>query len=498
MQVTETLSDGLKRAYTIVVPAADIESRRMARLTSLGKSLRLPGFRPGKVPLPVVRQRYGSAVSAEVAEESVNEATRKVLEDNGLRPAMNPKVDLANAEAAKAAPAVDLEFKVEMELLPDITMPDFGALSLTRVKSVVSDDTVTKALSGIAERARDLVDLTEEDLAARGESQGAADGDVLTVDFIGKIDDVPFEGGAATDINVGIGGAGFIPGFAEQLVGANAGENRTITVTFPTDYNTATLAGKEATFDVTVKQLRKPVPAALDDELAKKMGLETLDELRTAITERVQGEYDQISRMRLKRQLLDALADLAHFPTPDTMVNQEFDQIWQRLSADKEAGRLDDDDKEKGEDTLRAEYRGIAERRVRLGLMLAEIGRLNSLTVSADELTRAMRIEASRYPGQEVQMMEFFRKYPQMTESLRGPIFEEKVVDFVLELAKVTDEVVSPEELAKELPAPRTVAAAAVEAVPAEAAVEAASAEAATEVAPTEAAPAAPTEGDAG
>ncbi len=450
MQVTETLSDGLKRAYTVVVPAADIESRRMARLTSLGKSLRLPGFRPGKVPLPVVRQRYGIAVSAEVADESVNAATRKVVEDNGFRPAMTPKVDVADVDAAKASPAVDLEFKIELELLPDIAMPDFGSLTLTRLKAIVADDKVDEALASMASRARDLVDLTEEDLAARGENQGAADGDVLKIDFLGKIDGVPFEGGTATDINVDIGGAGFIPGFAEQLVGAKAGETRTITVTFPADYGAANLAGKEATFDVTVKQHLKSVPAAVDDVLAQKMGLETLEELRTAITERMQADFDQMSRQRVKRQLLDALSGMVSFPTPDVMTNQEFDQIWQRLTADKEAGKLDEEDKEKDDDTLRAEYRAIAERRVRLGLLLAEIGRVNGLTVSPDELTRAMRVEAGRYPGQEAQMMEFFRKYPQMTDSLRGPIFEEKVVDFVLELAKITDEVVSPEELAKD------------------------------------------------
>jgi trigger factor len=450
MQVTETLSDGLKRAYTVVVPAADIESRRMARLTSLGKSLRLPGFRPGKVPLPVIRQRYGVAVSAEVADESVNEATRKVVEDNGLRPAMSPKVEGVDVESAKATPAVDLEFKIELEVLPDIALPDFGSINLTRLKSVVADAKVDEALAGFATRARDLVDLTEEELAARGENAGAVDGDVLTVDFVGKIDGEPFEGGTANDVDVDIGGSNFIPGFAEQLAGAKAGESRTISVTFPADYNAPNLAGKDATFDVTVKRHRKAVPAAVDDALAKKMGLETLDELRTAITERMQAEYDQLSRLRLKRMLMDKLADLVGFPTPETMTNQEFDQIWQRVSADKEAGKLDEEDKGKDEDTLRAEYRKIAERRVRLGLLLAEIGRVNGLVVSPDEMTRAMRAEAGRYPGQEAQMMEFFRKYPQMTESLRGPIFEEKVVDFVLELAKIADEVVSPEELAKE------------------------------------------------
>ncbi len=455
MQVTETLSDGLKRAYAVIVPASDIESRRMARLTSLGKQLRLPGFRPGKVPMPVVKQRYGVAVSAEIADDSVNEATRKIVEDNGFRPAMQPTVEGVDVEAAKASPAVDLAFTVAIELLPDVAMPDFASISLTRLTAVVGDGAIDEALANMASRARALVELTEEELTARGDNQGAIAGDVLTVDFLGKIDDVPFDGGAANDIDVEIGGSGFIPGFAEALVGAKAGEAPTISVTFPEDYGSPNLAGKAATFDVTVKQLRKPVPAAIDDALAQKMGLETLEELRTAMTERMQAEYDRMSRQRLKRLLLDALSDMVSFETPETMTNQEFDQIWQRLSGDKEAGKLDAEDQGKDDETLRAEYRKIAERRVRLGLLLAEIGRTNGIVVSPDELTRAMRVEAGRYPGQEQQMMEFFRKYPQMTESLRGPIFEEKVVDFVLELATLTDEVVTPEELAKEPEAPK-------------------------------------------
>ena len=466
MQVTETLSAGLKREYAIVVPAADIESRRMARLTNLGKTLKLPGFRPGKIPLPVIKQRYGVAVAAEIADESVNEATRKVVEDNGLRPAMNPKVDGVDVEAAKASPAADLTFKIEFEVLPDIAMPDFGAIGLTRLKSIVAPERVDEAIASMAARQREIVDLTEEELAARGDNSGAANGDVLTIDFLGKIDGVPFEGGVATDINVDIGGADFIPGFAEQLIGAKAGEDRTITVTFPAEYNAAQLAGKEATFDVTVKKHCKAVPAALDDELAKKMGLETLEELRTAITERMQADYDQMSRQRLKRSLLDALADQASFPTPDIMTNAEFDQIWQRLSADKDAGKLDEEDKGKDDDTLRAEYRAIAERRVRLGLLLSEIGRVNGVVVSPDEMTRGMRAAAAGYPGQEAQMLEFFRKYPRMAEQIRGPLYEEKVVDFVIELAKVSDEIVTLEELTKE-PAEKKAPVVALEAAPA-------------------------------
>jgi len=454
MQVTETLSDGLKRAFAVVVPAADIESRKTERLTSLGKTLRLPGFRPGKVPLPVVRQRYGTAVSAEVVEETVNEATRQVLTDRGLRPAQQPKVDLGGYDPSKAGVGTDLAFNVELELLPEITLPDFGAISLARPKVEVDPAEVDTALANLAKANRDLIDFSEEEQAARGENAGAQDGDVLTIDFVGKIDDVAFPGGAGTDTHVDIGGTGFIPGFAEQLAGLRPGEARTIEVTFPVDYGTATLAGKAATFDVTAKQLRRPAVPEIDDALATKLGFQTVDELRQLFSDRSRREYDGLARVRLKRQLLDALALFATFEAPQGMVDLEFGQIWQRLEADRSAGRLDDDDKDKDDDTLKAEYRAIAERRVRLGLLLAEIGRINNLTVTQEELTRAMREQASRYPGQEAQMMEFFQKYPQMADNLRGPIFEEKVVDFVLELARVEDQAMTVAELMAEPPSP--------------------------------------------
>ncbi len=455
MQVTETLSDGLKRAYTVVVPAADIETRRMARLTDLGKTLRLPGFRPGKVPLPVVKQRYGTAVSAEVLEESVNEATRQVLSERGLRPAQQPKVDLVTADPAQAG-TTDLEFKVELELLPDITLPDFSTVALTRLKAEVAPEAIDKALGEIATRNRDLQDIPAEELGDRG----AAKGEVLTVDYLGKLDGTPFPGGTGSDTDVEIGGTGFIPGFSEQMEGMKPGEVRVINVTFPEEYGSKELAGKAATFDITAKKLRRAVVPPIDEALATKLGFETLEELRGVISQQMQREFDGLSRLRIKRQLLDALSDLANFAAPEGMVEQEFAQIWQRLESDRAAGKLDEDDKDKDEDTLKAEYRAIAERRVRLGLLLAEIGRTNAITVSPDELSRAMRTEAARYPGQETQMMELFRKYPAAADSLRGPIFEDKVVDFILELAKVTEETVTPEQLAEEPPPPATASAA--------------------------------------
>ena len=455
MQVTETLSEGLKRGFTVLVPAADLDSRRDARLADLGKQLRLPGFRPGKVPLPVVRQRYGTAVDAEVLEESVNEATQQVLSERGLRPAMQPKVDLvAGAEPGKSA---DLEFNVEVELMPDITPPDFSAIELTRLKAEVASEDVDRALNEIAQRSRDLEDAPEGFYAERGY--------VLTVDYKGSVDGVPFPGGEGTDTDVEIGGQGFIPGFSEGMEGMRPGDVRTIDVTFPEQYHAAELAGKAAQFEITAKKLRRPVQAEINDELGKKLGFEGLDDVRAAISDRMQREYDQLGRMRLKRELLDALAKLADFPVPEGMVESEFAQIWARLEQDRKAGQLDAEDAAKDEDVLRAEYRAIAERRVRLGLLLAEIGRTNNITVGNDEMTRAMRQEASRYPGQEAQVIEFFRKNPQAAESLRGPIFEEKVVDYVLDLAKISDQVVSPEELAREPGLPETKPA---EAAPAE------------------------------
>jgi trigger factor len=446
MQVTETLSDGLKRNFTVVLPVADLESRRTERLTTLGKTLRLPGFRPGKVPMPIVKQRFGTAVSAEVLEQSVSEATQRVLSERGLRPAQEPKVDLVTENPT--ALSSDLEFTVALELLPDIVLPDFGVIELTRVKAEVSPEAIEKALEQIAKFNHTLEPIPSDALDARG--HGAAAGEVLTIDYEGKIDGVPFDGGTGTDTPVEIGGSGFIPGFAEQLEGARPGETRAINVTFPENYGKADLAGKAATFDITVKQLSTQIIPSIDDDLAKKLGAEDLAAVKEVIRGRQQQEYDGTSRIRLKRALLDALTKLATFPVPPSIADQEFDQIWRQFEAAQKAGTQDEEDKGKDDDTLKAEYRAIAERRVRLGLLLAEIGRINNITVTEQELDRALYQRAMQYPGQETQMLEFFRKYPQLTNSVRGPLLEDKVVDFVLELAKVTDEVVSPEELALE------------------------------------------------
>jgi trigger factor len=452
MQVTETLSEGLKRAYTVVVPAADLETKRAARLAGLAKTLKLPGFRPGKIPPVVVRQRFGTAVNAEVLEESVTEATQQVLTERGLRPALQPKIDVLSLDPSggpTSGAGKDLEFKVELELLPEITLPDFGAIQLTRMKVETAAERVDKALADIAQRNRTLEAIPADELGDRG----AAKGEVLTVDYVGRIDGTEFPGGAGQGIEVEVGGAGFIPGFSEPLEGMKPGETRTIEVMFPTEYGVPTVAGKTASFEVTAHSLSRAVVPALDDELAKKLGFDDLAAMRETVTGRMQAEYDQLARLRLKRQLLDALAELTTFAAPEVLVEQEFAQIWQRLETERQAGRLDEDDKDKDEETLKADYRAISERRVRLGLLLGEVGRANSIVVGQDEMARAIRMEAMRYPGQQQQVFEFFRQNPRAAETLRGPLFEEKVIDFILELAKVEEKTVPMEELVAEPPA---------------------------------------------
>ncbi|GBQ39022.1 trigger factor [Komagataeibacter saccharivorans] len=439
MQVTETLSEGLKRGFTVTVPAAGIESKRTARLKEVGQSMKLPGFRPGKVPMSILQQRFGESVQGEVLEQVVSEATRTLLDERGLRPAMQPKVDVVSGDAPGSTD--DLKFTVEFEVLPEITIPDLSTLSLERLKSEVNAETVDKALKEIAGRQREF-EKVEED-------RPAASGDVVSVDFVGKVDGVAFDGGSADDVNVEIGGAGFIPGFAEQIEGMKAGDEKVITVTFPADYGAEHLAGKEATFDIKVRELKRPIEAKIDDDLAKKLGFEGLEQVRDLISKQVGQEYEQLSRLRLKRELLDKLAEKTDFQAPPAMVDAEFDQIWSRIEEDRKAGRLDEEDKDKDEDTLRADYRKIAERRVKLGLLLAEIGRVNNITVTPDEMMQAVRAEASRYPGQEQAVFEFFSKNPQAADGLRGPIFENKVIDYIVELAKVEDKVVTPEELAE-------------------------------------------------
>jgi len=435
MLVTETLVDGLKRGFTVVVPEPELAAKREKRLAELGRTMQIPGFRPGKVPMSMVRKRYGAAVSAEIVEGAVNEASDQLLSERNLRPAVQPKLEIT-----KPGQNSDLEFTVEMEILPEITLPALDDITLSKPVAAVSDEAIAEALNKLAAQRQSFIPVEEPRAAVKGEQ--------LTVDFIGRIDGTAFDGGTASDVAVIVDGQGFIPGFTEQMVGMAPGETRTITVNFPEDYGAKELAGKTAAFEITAKSLAVAQTPAIDDEFAKAVGLESLDELRGKVTEQISREYDQMTRLKLKRGLLDALAERAQFEAPVSLVEAEFAEIWRQVEQEKSAGRADPEDAAKDEDTLKAEYRAIADRRVRLGLLVAEIGRSNAITVTEQDMQRAMFNEAMKYRDQAMQVLEFFKKNPQALERFRGPIFEDKVVDYLLGRVTQEETSVTPEELA--------------------------------------------------
>ncbi|MBJ7417829.1 MAG: trigger factor [Niveispirillum sp.] len=437
MQITETSAEGLRRDFKVVITAQDIESRVQTRLTEVGKTVKIPGFRPGKVPMPILKQRYGQSVMGEVLEAAVNDGAQKAVSDNNLRPALQPKI-----EVLKFDPGQDLEFAVQVELLPEIEPADLSAVEIEKPVAVVADDTVTEALSRLS-KGRRTTEKVEEDRAA-------VTGDILLIDFDGSVDGEKRPGMKGDDYELELGSGSFIPGFEDQLVGAKAGSDVSVNVSFPAEYHAAELAGKAAVFEVKVKEIRVGKDAELNDDLAKTFGFDDLEALKAAIKERTEGEYGQTSRLRAKRALLDKLAELHSFDVPAGMVEIEFEQIWKRLQEELARGGADAEDEGKSEDDLKAEYRDIAVRRVRLGLLLSEIGRRNNITVSREELQKAMFDEVRRYPGQEQQVFEFFQKNPQAVESLRAPIYEDKVVDFILGTVKVNEVTVSVEELMRD------------------------------------------------
>ncbi len=434
MQVTETLAEGLKREFKVTLPAQELDQRVDQRLRQIGATVRLPGFRPGKVPMPLLKKRYGMSVMGEILEQAVQDSSSRAMAERGLRPATMPKIEIT-----AFGEGTDLEYKMALELLPEIKPIDFATLDLERMKADVSDDEVEKSVERIRARARKSEPVDPP--------RPAATGDTVMIDFLGKVDGEAFAGGEGKDFPLELGSNRFIPGFEDQLVGVGPGESKDVKLTFPADYPAETLAGKDAVFEVTVKEVRAPVDQPLDDEFAKTMGMESLEALRKAIREQIEREYASAARLKLKRQLLDKLADAHHFTVPEGMTTGEFDQIWKQVAEAKERGALEPEMAAKSEDDLKAEYRGIAERRVRLGLLLSEVGRLNNIQVNEEEIKRAMIDEARRYPGQERQIIEHFRKNRDAQDGLRAPIFEEKVIDFIVEMAKVRDKPVTPEEL---------------------------------------------------
>ena len=434
MQVTETLAEGLKREFSVLVPAADMARHVDDRLVSLGRTLKVPGFRPGKVPMPVLRQRYGKSVLGEVLEQTVEESSAKALSERGLRPAMMPRIQVTKFEEDG-----DLEYSMSVELIPEIVPVDFATLSLERVVATVGDTEIDEALERIKQRYKRFEPITE--------ARPAVAGDSVVIDFLGKIDGVPFDGGKGEGYSLELGSNTFIPGFEDQLIGITVGETKDINVAFPAEYPSPEVAGKQAVFTVTANEIRVAAEQVIDDEFAASIGAETAEKLRDAVRGEIEREFGQVSKARLKRALLDQLAEVHSFEVPKTMVDAEFEGIWRRVEEATKQGQTDPDMEGKSEDEQKAEYRTIAERRVRLGLLLAEVGRLNSITVSEDELRRAVIREATRYQGQERQVIEYYQKNREALDQLRAPVMEEKVVDFILDIAKLTDKTVTPAEL---------------------------------------------------
>ena len=437
MQITESRTEGLKHAFTIVVDAGTIAARTDARLQQLRQTVQIKGFRRGKVPVSLLQKLYGDGVRGEVMQAALQDSTDSAMKQHDLKPAMQPKIDVVKFENNS-----DLEFKLEVEVLPAIEPMDFTTLKLERPVCEVTPNEADEAIQRLAEQQRAFTDKADD--------AGAEDGDVVVIDYDGKIDGVQFEGGKSENVSVQIGQKMFIPGFEEQLVGARKGDEKQLKVTFPEDYGAKHLAGKDAVFDVKVHQVRAPEAVTIDDAFAEKLGLESLEKLREAMQERITTDYKSISRSRLKRALLDAL-DKAHaFEVPPGMLSAEEDQIWQQFQQELQRRGQTLADQDKSEEELRKEYRVIADRRVRLGLLLAEIGQRNNLTVPEEAMRDALFRQASQFPGQEKLLFEYYQKNPQALASLRAPLYEDRVVDFVLELAQVTDKPVSREELFKE------------------------------------------------
>jgi trigger factor len=443
MQVIQKSGEGLSRVYGVKIGADELGAKLDAKIAEIAPRLNLRGFRPGKVPMAHVRRIYGKALMGELVEQTLNESSQKVLDDNGLRvaaqPDLTPQSDMDQVIAGKQ----DLDYEMNVEVMPDFEPMDVAALKLERLVYSPAESEVAEALADLAKQSRTYEERT-------GKSVKARDGDQLVIDFVGRIDGEAFEGGTAEDAELVIGSGQFIPGFEEQLVGATVGAAPTVKVTFPDDYTVDRLRGKAAEFEVKVKAIRAPVEAAMDDALAERLGMGDLEALKNALKVNIESQYASTSRFKLKRALLDRL-DAGHdFPLPPRMVEAEFSSIWQQVEADREKGELAPEDEGKSEETLRSEYRKIAERRVRLGLILAEIGRRSDVTVSEQELNEAMRQEALRYGAQAQQIFDMLRQNQGVQAQMRAPIYEEKVVDLILGRAQVADKPVSKDELMAE------------------------------------------------
>ena len=443
MQVTETLSEGLKRELKIVVPAKDMESQMNEKLADAKDKVRINGFRPGKVPISHLKKVYGRSIMADLVNETIQKKPTEILSERGEKAATTPEISMTEDEKEAEdilAGKSDFEFTMSYEVIPDFEVADISKIKITREVVDIPDEEVEEQVTRVAENAR-----TYETKKGK-----AADGDKVTLDYLGKVDGEPFEGGADQDAELVIGSNRFIPGFEEQLVGLKAGDEKVITVTFPEEYQAAHLAGKEATFDITVKEVAAPGELEINDEVAKTLGVESADKLREIVRGQIESQYGQITRQKLKRQILDALDGDHQFEAPSKLVDAEFENIWRQINQELTDNGKTFEDEGTTEEAAREDYRKLAERRVRLGLVLSRIGEDANIEVSDDELNRALYNQVRQFPGQEQQIYEYFQKTPGAIASLRAPIFEEKTIDHMLTVIDVTDKTVSKDELMAE------------------------------------------------
>ena len=453
MQVTETLSQGLKHEFQISVPASDLDAKADARLVDMKDKVRINGFRPGKVPVAHLKKIYGRSVMAETIDQTIRDANAQIFTERGFRLASEPKITMPTEEKEVEqilSGKSDLTYTVAFEVVPPITLADFKSFTVEKPVADVSDSDVDDALKRIADQNRNYKD--------KGEGAKAETGDRVTINFKGSINGTPFDGGTGEGIQVVIGAGQFIPGFEDQLVGIAAGETRTLKVSFPKNYASETLAGQPAEFETTATLIEGPVDVEIDDEFAKTLGLESLDKLKQALRDRLAAEFGAATRQRVKRALLDRLDEAHKFEAPASLVDEEFNLMWNSIKAEMDSSGKTFADENTTEDEAKAEYRGIADRRVRLGLVLSEIGEKNKITVTDDEVGRAVIERARQVPGREKEVWDYYRNNANALAQLRAPIYEDKVVDFILELAQVNEKKVSREELLKDDDAEKTAA----------------------------------------
>ena len=438
MQVTEKSKEGLKRTYDVIVSASDIEEKINARLIQIAQTANMPGFRPGKVPVSLLKKTHGQAIMGEMLEKTVNESSQEVMTEKELRPVSQPKIEIKKFDEGS-----DLEYSIELEVFPEISLIDFSKLKLERMKVPADEKQVDEMISQMSAGQKDSKPIKKD--------RPVATGDVAVIDFTGSVDGEEFAGGQSENYGLEIGSGSFIPGFEEQIIGKSVGDEFDVNVTFPSEY-AKELAGKNAVFAVKVKELRETIPVNLDDDFAKKMGAENLEDLKNKLRENQEAELGQYTRMRVKRELLDKLDEAHEFELPKGLIENEFDAVWQQFEKQRKEhpDKIEEEDKDKTDDELKDEYREISARRVRLGLLLAEIGRVNEVSVTPEEINRAIMQEAQQHKGKEKEVFEYYKNNPEAMQAIQSPLLEEKVVDFIIELADVTEKKATIEELMAE------------------------------------------------